>query len=276
MAATIIKAPFRPLGAFLIVVLFVFASPAAAFQASMVHRRYRSSSSSQLLQLHAKKPKKAAAGAKSGGGGFGSSRSKPSSNAASSTISADKDALEKQWDTFASITDLEIAPKGDPDDEDYRHFEVCDVFVRVRSGESDDKGKGTGWFRTGKVVSADDGDGASINIAAAVALQKGLIFWTAVHMFPQIVAAGGTSGASKLEVGYTDASIYMASNTDGALDEEEAEAVQLSERVSVKNISIKSIGFRPDYNPPGFSYKRREKAAMKKKKSNNLQTIADC
>eukprot|EP00978_Attheya_sp_CCMP212_P008275 scaffold19420_cov36-Attheya_sp.AAC.1 len=232
MVAT--KAPFRPPGAFLIFVLFVFASPAAAFQASMVHIRYRSSSSSQLLQLHAK-TKKAAAGAKSGGGGFGSSRSKPS-NAASSTISisADKDALEKQWDTFASITDLEIAPKGDPNDEDYRHFEVCDVFVRVGSGggESDDKGKGkgTGWFRTGKVVSADDGDGADINIAAAVALQKGLIFWTAVHMFPQIVAAGGTSGASKLELGYADASIYMASNTDGALDEEEAEAVKLSER----------------------------------------------
>jgi hypothetical protein len=62
--------------------------------------------------------------------------------------------------------------------------------------------------------------------------------------------------------------------TDGALDEEEAEDVTISQRVPVRGVSAKDVGFRPDFNPPGFTYKRREKAAMKEKKS-ALEEIAD-
>jgi len=221
-----------------------------------VHQPKCLSSSSTTLQ--AKKQKKKPS-PKSSGGGFGS---KPAA-VTSAAVSADKHALETQWDTFASITDLEIIPLGTPDDEDYKHYIVSDVFVRVGPGDADDENDkpGTGWYRTGKVVAAD-----GIDMNAAFALQKGLIFWTAVHMFPQI-AAKGTKLANRLELGFLPPTLNMADETDTALDEEEAESVQMPQRVPVQGVSIKDIGFRPDYNPPGFTYKRREKAAMKKKRS---------
>ncbi|EJK61527.1 hypothetical protein THAOC_17968, partial [Thalassiosira oceanica] len=56
-----------------------------------------------------------------GGGGFG----KAAADAAPKSprpVPADKQSLEKQWDIFAGITDLEITPKGSPGDEDYTHF----------------------------------------------------------------------------------------------------------------------------------------------------------
>ena len=98
--------------------------------------------------LYAKKQKKKTKSS-SGGGGFGN---KSSTTKISTTVSAVKHALEAQWDNFASITDLEIAPLGDPDDEDYKHFIVADVFVRVGPVSDDcDSEKGeTGWYRTGK------------------------------------------------------------------------------------------------------------------------------
>ena len=219
-------------------------------------------SSSVLTALHAKKQKRKI---KSGGGsGFGS---KPAAAAQLPvTVSADKNSLEKQWDIFASITDLEITPPGNPDDEDYEHFIVADVFVRV--GPIDGK-KGTGWYRTGKAVAAGD----DADILSSLILQRGLIFWTAVHMWPQL-AAQGKEAAKNLQLGFMPPSLNMADETDGALDADDEEDVQILERVPVKGVSVKDIGFRPDFNPSGFTYKRRERAAMKKKKS-ALEEIAE-
>mmetsp|Transcript_25052 Transcript_25052/g.46170 ORF Transcript_25052/g.46170 Transcript_25052/m.46170 type:complete len:238 (+) Transcript_25052:120-833(+) len=214
------------------------------------------------LQPCMRRSKKKKPTAKSGGG-FGS---KTAATASITPVSADKHALEAQWDLFASITNLELVPPGDVDDEDYKHFLVTDVFVRVGSSDvnSDDGNDkpGTGWYRTGKAVTAGETD-----IQAALTLQKGLIFWTAVHMWPQL-AAKGKAAVNQLQLGYMPASMYMAAETDTALDEEEAGEVQMWRRAAVQGVlSMKDIGFRPDFNPSGFTYKRREKAAMKKKKS---------
>jgi len=232
--------------------------------------------------LHAKKKKKSKS---KSGGGFGiSNPTSAASSGSTNTISADKNALERQWDTFASITDLEIRPMLDPDDDKYRYFEVADVFVRCSAKDDDkdddsdddstDGGSGregtTGWYRTGKVVAADN-----VPMSASLTLQRGLIYWTAAHMWPQLVAAGGKSGAALLQLGYVmPGTMCMACDTDGPLDEDDADEVLISERVGVGGVSAKDVGFRPDFNPPGFTYKRREKAAMKKKRS-KLEEIAD-
>ena len=63
---------------------------------------------------------------------------------------------------------------------------------------------------------------------AALTLQKGLIFWTAVHMRRELVAAGGKSGAAALELGYTTATLDMGSESDGPLEEDEEEEVELA------------------------------------------------
>ena len=226
--------------------------------------------------LHAKKATKTS----SPGGGFGSSTK--SAGAAKTTVAADKYALETQWDTFASITNLDITPQGNPDDEDYKHFIVADVFVRVGpcssssngdvgiddTSSSGGSGGSTGWYRTGKVVSSGE-----TTIQQSLALQRSLILWTAVHMWPQL-AAKGNEGAKRLEVGFHRPTLTMAEATDAALDDDEAEDVIIPERVPVRDVSIKDVGFRPDFNPPGFTYKRRERAAMKKKKS-ALEEIAE-
>ena len=236
------------------------------------HGRQQQLSALTSTTLYAKKNKKKSKGNSGGGGGFGS---KPTASTnAVATVSADKTGLENQWDNFARVTDLEIFPPGDPDDDDYEHFIVTDVFVRVgpaspRDGEDDEENKSvTGWYRTGKAMASGDTD-----VHAALTIQKGLIFWTAIHMWPQL-AAKGTAAAQQLQLGFCPPSMYMADETDGALDDEEAEEVQISERASVKGISTKDVGFRPDFNPPGFTYKRREKAAMKKKKS-AMEEIAE-
>ena len=201
-----------------------------------------------------------------GGGGFGS---KPSTITKPTTVSADKNSLETQWDTFMQITELEIEPKGNPEDDDYEHFIVGDVFVRIGPSENDSN-TATGWYRTGKIVSSGD----SADLRASITIQKGLILWTAVHMWPAL-AAKGKDAAKLMEIGIMPPTLNMASETDVSLDEDEAENVLLmSKRVPVSEISIKSVGFRPDFNPPGFTYKRREKAAMKKKK-NALEEISD-
>lgn len=220
---------------------------------------------SSSTNLQAKKQKHKS---KSSGGGFGS---KPAAVTSTAPVSADKSALETQWDHFASITDLEILPPGDPDDDNYKHFIVSDVFVRVRPSEVNDENdkSGTGWYRTGKVVAAD-----GVDMNAAFALQKGLIFWTAVHMLPQIAAKGTKELAKRLELGFLPPTLNMADETDTALDEEEAKHVQIPQRVSIQGVALKEIGFRPDFNPPGFTYRRREKAAMKKKRS-ALDEIVD-
>ena len=145
-----------------------------------------------------------------------------------------------------------------------RYFVVTDVFVRVGPSD-DDNGSDkavTGWYRTGKAVAAGD----DADIFAALTLQKGLIFWTAVHMWPQL-AAKGKAAAKQLQLGFMPPSMYMADETDAALDEEEGKEVLIPQRADVKGVCVKDIGFRPDFNPPGFTYKRREAAAMKKKKS---------
>lgn len=223
------------------------------------HSQHSSISTTRFTsQLFAQKTKK-----KSSGGFGGSNKAKTTSS--TPTISADKNSLETQWDIFASITDLEIKPKGNPEDEDYVNFEVADVFVRCgppKEGEA----PGTPWFRIGKVCTLPE----TTPMQASLTLQKGLIFWTSVHMRPELVAAGGKSGAASLQLGVTSpASLTMGSDSDGPLEEEEAENIQISVKgdISLKDIPAKSFGFRPDWNPPGFTYKRREKDAMKKKKS---------
>ena len=250
--------------------------PTSSASASSLCRA--SSASACSTFLHAKK--KPAKKKNNGGGGFGAAKSSSSVSTGSSrgvaTISADKDALEKQWDCFASITDLEIRPVLDESDPNYRKFEVADVFVRVGpgggGGDKSSTSPVTGWYRVGKVVAADD-----IAIEASLSLHRGLIFWTAAHMWPELVAKGGKKGAQLFELGHAAATMYMASDSDPPLDDEEGEEVQISERASsnlVEGVSSKDIGFRPDHNPPGFTYKRREKAAMKKKKSNMEEIMA--
>ena len=220
---------------------------------------------SSLSVLYAKKQKKKKSTGSSGGG-FGG---KPSTIAKPTTVSADKQSLETQWDTFMQITELEIEPKGNPEDEDYQHFIVGDVFVRIGASDND-KNTETGWYRTGKIVASGD----SADLRAAITIQKGLILWTAVHMWPAL-AANGKDAAKLMEIGIMPPTLNMADDTDTPLDEDEAEHVLLiSKRVPVSEISIETVGFRPDFNPPGFTYKRREKAAMKKKKS-ALEEISD-
>ena len=216
-----------------------------------------------------------------GGGGFGgggastTSTSKPTTTTSTTpTVSADKNSLEKQWDIFAAITDLEITPKGNPEDEDYIDFEVVDVFVKCGATTTETTAEGgTKWFRIGKVCSIRN----QTPIDVALKLQKGLIFWTAVHMRRELVAAGGKSGAAALQLGYiSPPTLNMGSESDGPLDEDEEEMITLVTTSQQKNtttsssfrgIQPKTFGFRPDWNPPGFTYKRREKAAMKKKVS---------
>jgi len=190
------------------------------------------------------------------GGGFGTKST--TKTPLVSTIAADKVSLEKQWDIFASVTDLEIRPLGNPNDEDYVEFEVVDVFVRCSKTENCE---GTKWFRIGKICTTD-----GTSAEAALTLQKGLIFWTAVHMRRELMALG-KSAAAALELGFTPAIIYMGSESDGPLDEDEAEFVKTAEKVTLRDVKAKSFGFRPDWNPPGFTYKRREKDAMNKKLS---------
>ena len=84
----------------------------------------------------------------------------------------------------------------------------------------------------------------------------------------ELVVAGGKSGAASLELGYTPATLNMGSDVDGPLDDEEGSEIIISTRsLTLKGTESKTFGFRPDWNPPGFTYKRREKAAMKKKAS---------
>ena len=220
---------------------------------------HHSSPRSITTTLHAAAKKKQKKKATSSGGGFGARSSNIKSLV--TPAAADIQSLEKQWDNFASITDLEIFPPGNPDDDDYRHFIVADVFVRIGPEDEDSK-PGTGWFRTGKLVAADD-----VDINVAFALQRGLILWTAAAMWPQF-SAKGQSAAKLMQVGYMPPTMTMAEETEPPLDEDEAEDVQILQRVPIKgDVSLKNIGFRPDFNPKGFTYKRRERASMKKKKS---------
>ena len=229
-----------------------------AFQTHPSHRSSTRTPTSSRITLAAKKRN----AKQSSGGGFGAAAPKAISN----TISADKGSLEKQWDTFTGMTDLEITPPLSDDDDDDAFFKVVDVFVRCNVNGNDK------WFRIGKVCTSNQDDPDAI--LAALTLQKGLIFWTAVHMRRELVAVGGMKGAASLELGYTDASMTTGSDADGPVEQEEEKAMQIAERVSVKDVSIKTVGFRPDWNPPGFTYKRRESAAMKKKKTSGLEEIA--
>mmetsp|Transcript_22125 Transcript_22125/g.53610 ORF Transcript_22125/g.53610 Transcript_22125/m.53610 type:complete len:264 (-) Transcript_22125:105-896(-) len=242
----------------------------AAFTVPQPHRPYQPrfrllSPSSTALRVKNKKNRSKPKVSSGRGGGFGGGN-KPDTAPSTRPVSADKHALEQQWDSFASITDLEIVPPGNPDDDDYQHFIVTDTFVRVGSDNNDKPG--TGWYRTGKACADGDTD-----IHSSLTLQKSLIFWTAVHMWPQL-ASKGKEAAKRLELGFSMPTLNMADETDSALDDEEAEEVQISHRVPVQGVSIKAVGFRPDFNPPGFTYKRRERAAMKKKKS-AMEEIAE-
>jgi hypothetical protein len=209
-----------------------------------------------------------------GGGGFGA-RPATAPSSTRTTASSDRDSLETQWDAFASITNLEIVPPGDPGDADYAYFEVADVFVRAGPAATPDGDGGgdaapsSGWYRTGKVASS-----GGTSLPESIALQRSLILWTAVHMWPRL-AAGGNDAAGGIEVGYGRATLDMADGTDGALDEEEAGRVRAHVRAPVRGGgSLRDVGFRPDFNPPGFTYRRREKAAMKRRKG-AMEEIAE-
>ena len=270
--------------------------------------------SSVLLFAAATKKKNNNSKKKGGGGGFGisgttkSSNNNGSSDGGTTTTSAttttakliaaaDKNSLEQKWDAFASITDLEIKPIGNPEEDDnYDHFEVVDVFVRsggsvgsgsTTSSDDDNSSKASGnsnagWYRIGKVCAIGIEYGGTTSIEAALVLQKGLILWTSVHMRRELMAKG-SSAASSLELGYISPPIlYMGCDTDKPIDEDEVQQylkivdkklLPAEELSKVK--SNNTYGFRPDWNPPGFTYKRREKAAMKKKNSNKKKTLEE-
>jgi len=198
-------------------------------------------------------------------------------------FAADKTSLEKQWDIFTSITDLEIKPIIGTDDENYQHFEVVDVFVRSGSTGTGTAGT-TGWFRIGKVCATGTDYGGSTSIEAALTLQKGLILWTSVHMRRELIV--GVGKGSALEVGYISPPIvYMGTDTDSSIDKEEEKYITIvdnSNKVPLDELCLvkpNTYGLRPDWNPAGFTYKRREKDAMKKKKNKNkkktLEEILD-
>jgi len=94
--------------------------------------------------------------------------------------------------------------------------------------------------------------------------------------------AKGSSAASSLELGYISPPIlYMGSDTDKPIDDDEVQQYLkiVDKKLTAEELSkVKSndtYGFRPDWNPPGFTYKRREKAAMKKKNSNKKKTLEE-
>ena len=254
-----------------------------------------------------KKKKKQTNNKKGRGGGFGSGGSDADNatttttvdtSAASTTrmkpVRADKNSLETQWDAFAAITDLEIKPFVDSNTTNY--FEVADVFVRSsgggnsessnsKSGEEDtvssSSSSSTGWFRIGKICVAGLGtvetNGTQttttvLSLEAALTLQKGLIFWTAVHMRRELRALGKQVS---LELGYiVPPIVYMGTETDGPIEDDEAAAylqIHNTTKVTINSShqhkhkhTQPAFGFRPDWNPPGFTYKRRESAALKK------------
>ena len=213
-------------------------------------------------------------------------------------VQADKNSLEKQWDAFASITDLEIKPFVESNATNY--FEVADVFVRsgavnsdsrnskigeedtVSSSLSSSSSSSTGWFRIGKICVAGIGTVETsgtkattttvLSLEAALTLQKGLIFWTAVHMRRELRALGKQVS---LELGYiVPPIVYMGTETDGPIEDDEAAAylqIHNTTKVTINSShqhkhkhTQPAFGFRPDWNPPGFTYKRRESAALKK------------
>ena len=180
-------------------------------------------------------------------------------------ITADKKSLETQWDRFVSITELEIMPQGDD------AFSVVDVFVRNKKADGE-----APWWRIGKACAAE-----GVDVAASLALQRGLIFWTAVHMRPELMAAGGRAAAASLELASTAPSLYMAVAEDGPHetddDDDDDDEYESDDDAGLPRLARKcptasstpptSVGFRPDFNPEGFRYKRRETAALKKPSS---------
>ena len=174
----------------------------------------------------------------------------------SASITADKQCLERQWDSFVSITALEIVATGTAE------FEVADVFVRNAKSE------GARWWRVGKVAAAADAD-----VGAALAIQKGLILWTAIHLRDELMAVGGRTGAAALECGFARASLYMATADDGPVGDDGDDGITIATAVKCKGISSRSIGFRPDWNPTGFTYKRRESDSMAKKGRSRLDLL---
>lgn len=215
--------------------------------------------------LFASKKKKSKSKPSGMGGGFGGKTATVDTTTAATArpkpVRADKTALETQWDLFAAITDLEIRP---PEDDDCEHFEVVDVFVggNTNTNTNDDDGAHNNnyYYRIGKVCVSE-----STPIRAGLGLQKGLILWTAVHMRKELLARG-KAGARALQVKYTpSASIATGSETDGPLEIEDLDLLETVEKPTPDELSQtvpKSFGFRPDWNPPGFTYKRREKAAL--------------
>ena len=72
---------------------------------------------------------------------------------------------------------------------------------------------------------------------------------------------------------YTRASLAIAAEAEAPIDGGDLE-VEIAPDVPVKGISLNCVGFRPDYNPPGFTYKRREKAGAAKEKDRKRRAAA--
>jgi len=192
------------------------------------------------------------------GGGFGLKKAGPPPE---TRVGADKTCLERQWDRFVAITDLEISPSQTDD------FDVVDVFVRTGGSEGSEGGR---WFRVGKVT------GEAGQAQAALKLQRGLIYWTAVQMHPAL-AVGGMQGAASLELGWTPPSLTGAAEGDGPVEAagEGGIAIQLAAmEVSVKEVGIPTVGFRPDFSPRVFAYKRRERAGADKEKNKRREGVS--
>ena len=194
--------------------------------------------------------KKAAAGRAPAG--FGAAKAPPPLK-----ITPDKACLERQWDHFVAITDLEIS--GDS-------FEVADVFVRNKAKDGPDAAGAAGarWWRIGKVA-ADN----RVALSAALALQRPLVLWTAVHMRQELMAGGGRDAAAALELGFIAPGCLQAggaadspADDNASYEQDEVALAEFTKKVAAPG-SAKLIGFRPDWNPPGFTYKRRESAARR-------------
>ena len=193
-----------------------------------------------------KKPSKGKSGGNKAGMGFGASSASINSQSATGSksggiISASKASLESQWESYILITMMEMKPLEDTEDAKYRFFELADVFV---------KGDGTGWYRIGKIVSADH-----VPLTTSLMLQHDLILWTAERMCEELKAVRDT-----LEVGYiTPSKNYQAFETDGPVDDEDAAKIVKADMdeatVETNSKKIKpKIGFRPDFPPLGFTF----------------------
>ena len=98
--------------------------------------------------------------------------------------------------------------------------------------------------------------------------------WTWKHAYELKMTDPRLDGGKHFHIGNARhsylASLYMAVREDGPEEEEEdddANPKLAGKSATARDTPPKMVGFRPDFNPDGFTYKRRETAALKKPSS---------